>query len=131
HFNDATSKFSDGQAKIYKADAYVYRLLLRRQPGVLWTKVFPSTMLTVERADVNRQSEDILTVLNVLRAGGSVRQYGDSIYKYRERGSSLSRQQGYDLGSIDRYSECIEKVTGSEWWTERGRVPVDYFSLSR
>lgn len=131
HFNDARSPLNSTNPVRMSAETYVARLLLRREPGVLWTKVFPKEMLIAEKVDINRQSEDILTVLNVLSSGGAVLQYADPLYRYRERATSLSRQDGYNLGSIERYRECRAKVRGARWWDARAAVPLDYFSLSR
>lgn len=114
-------------------DALMYGelLLLRRVPGVLWTKVFPTELLTVERVDTSRQSEDISTLFRVLDEDCHILMSPESVYQYRLHGASVTQTPGYQVRSASAYAQCALLASKSEWFGPHLQPSLDYFIASR
>ncbi|MEV8024917.1 glycosyltransferase [Microbacterium sp. NPDC080220] len=110
---------------------YALRLLCRRVPGVLWTKVFPASVLQAHLVSSERHSEDILTLFRILQEDCSVVQFEEVIYRYRDRATSLTRSPNYFLRNAGQYAECVELARSAPWWSPTFDWASDYFLFSR
>lgn len=116
---------------IVPTSTYGEQLLLRRVPGVLWTKVFRRSEYDDALISTDRQSEDIQTVFAMLTQQPSVFLFSDTIYSYRQRNTSMTKKSGYQRESLNAYARCISLAESSDWYTDALRPALMFFEISR
>ncbi len=110
---------------------YAEQLLLRRVPGVVWTKIFRRSILTPDIVDTSRQSEDLVTLFQVLDRQPTVLFRYDAIYVYRQRNGSLTTGRQYQRGSHDAYEKCLAIARNSAWFEIESVPASKFFEISR